>query len=207
MVKLTSTLKNSALLIGLSIMSMGTAQMGVAQAAQDYLSPIKQTNPPIGHYEFCKSNPSECGQIGQDKGPMQLTRTAWDKMLKINISVNKKIRPLTDMQIHGVEERWSIPKSVGDCEDYVLLKRVKLIKAGFSPADLLITVVLQPDGAGHAILTVRTDYGDYILDNMRNDVRLWHETGYRFIKRQSSQHAGAWMQLNEGSARSVGSTN
>ena len=44
----------------------------------------------------------------------------------------------------------------GDCEDFVLLKRKKLIAGGFSPSDLLITVVRKPDGEGHAVLTLRT---------------------------------------------------
>ena len=75
-----------------------------------------------------------------------------------------------------------------------------LMQKGFAPNDLLITVVLQPNGDGHAVLTVRTDYGDYILDNMRGDVRLWSETGYTFIKRQSSEHAARWTKLGPGSA-------
>lgn len=175
--------------------SILAASLTQSHASRDFLSPIQQTNPPIGHYEFCKQYSNECQVLGRDKGPMHLSRNAWSRMLEINNAVNNQIKPLTDMQIHGVEERWSYPNDVGDCEDYVLLKRHHLIQAGFSPADLLITVVLQPDGAGHAVLTVRTDYGDFVLDNLRNDVRLWHETGYRFIKRQSSEHAGAWMSL------------
>lgn len=171
------------------------ASMNNVQAARDFLSPIEQTNPPIGHYEFCKIYANECSRLGRDQGPMHLSRKAWSQILKVNSAVNSAIQPLTDMQIHGVEEVWSYPDQVGDCEDYVLLKRHHLISAGFSPADLLITVVLQPDGSGHAVLTVRTDYGDFVLDNLRNDVRLWHETGYRFIKRQSSEHSGAWMRL------------
>jgi predicted transglutaminase-like cysteine proteinase len=147
MVHINSTLKTGAILLGLGIASLSNAH-----AAHDFLSPVSQTNPPIGHYEFCKVNPNECSVIGRDQGPMQLSRKAWDKMLKINTAVNRKIKPLTDMQ-------------------------------------------------------VRTDYGDYVLDNLRNDVRLWHETGYRFIKRQSSEHAGAWMKLGNGNSGAVGTTN
>ncbi len=175
-----------------------------AQAASANLVAIGKTNPPIGHFEFCKSYAAECGRLGPDKGPMQLTRKAWGEMLSVNTRVNKAIRPDTDINIHGVEELWSYPRTVGDCEDYVLLKRHMLMEAGFSAQDLLITVVLQPNGEGHAVLTVRSDYGDYILDNMRGDVRLWSETGYTFIKRQSSEHAGSWTKLGTGSASLVG---
>ncbi|MDP2120113.1 MAG: transglutaminase-like cysteine peptidase [Hoeflea sp.] len=172
------------------------------------LVPAGKTNPPIGHYEFCRTYAGECEALGRDQGPMQLTRQRWAQMLEINTHVNRSIQPDTDLNIHGVEELWSYPRTVGDCEDYVLLKRLMLMEAGFSPQDLLITVVLQPNGDGHAVLTVRTDYGDYILDNMRSDVRLWSETGYTFVKRQSSEHAAHWTKLGPGNATTaVGAVN
>lgn len=164
-----------------------------------------QTNPPVGHYEFCRTHAGECMPLGPDNGPMELTRQAWSQMLEINERVNRQIIPDTDQRIYGVPELWAYPQTVGDCEDYVLLKRLLLIKSGFSAADLLITVVLQPNGEGHAVLTVRTDYGDYILDNMRNDVRLWSETGYTFVKRQSSENSAKWTKLGPGSTTRVGS--
>jgi len=183
---------------------LAVAFSSAAAAAPTNLVPTGKTNPPIGHFEFCKSYPAECGSLGKDRGAMALTRERWAQMLDINTSINQGIQPDTDLNIYGVEELWSYPRTVGDCEDYVLLKRHMLIEKGFSPSDLLITVVLQPNGDGHAVLTVRTDYGDYILDNMRGDVRLWSETGYTFVKRQSSEHAARWTKLGPGSATNVG---
>ncbi|HXV30629.1 MAG TPA: transglutaminase-like cysteine peptidase, partial [Sinorhizobium sp.] len=57
---------------------------------------------------------------------------------------------------------------------------------------------------GHAVLTVRTDRGDFILDNMRSKVLLWSETEYTFLKRQSSENAGRWVKLQDGRAVAVG---
>lgn len=202
MVQIKRTIKIGTYVLGLSLMFAGNSL-----AAQDFLSPIEQTNPPIGHYEFCKINQDECKVIGNDQGPMALSRKSWATLISVNNKINSDIKPLTDMQINGVEELWSFPTTVGDCEDYVLLKRRELMKQGFSAADLLITVVIQPNGAGHAVLTVRTDYGDFILDNMRDNVVLWHESGYRFIKRQSSVHAGAWMRLGDGKSPATASFN
>ncbi len=166
---------------------------------------LGNTSQPIGHYKFCRQYPGECNQRSRKKPPMTLTRSAWKKLIKVNYSVNQAIRPLTDFEIHGVEERWSYPQNVGDCEDYVLLKRNMLMRAGFSAADLLITVVKQPEGSGHAVLTVRTDLGDYILDNMRDKVLLWSETEYTFLKRQSSRHSGKWTKLQDSRPTIVGS--
>ena len=177
----------------------------IASAESVNMVTLGNTSQPIGHYRFCRQYPSECSQRTRRKAPMKLTRSAWKKLIQVNYSVNKAIKPLTDYEIHGVEERWSYPRNVGDCEDYVLLKRNMLMRAGFSPADLLITVVRQPDGSGHAVLTVRTDLADYILDNMRDKVLLWSETEYTFLKRQSSRHSGKWTKLRDSRPTIVGS--
>ena len=79
------------------------------------------------------------------------------------------------------------------------------MQAGIAPGNLLITVVLQPNGDGHAVLTVRTDRGDFILDNMRSKVLLWSDTEYTYLKRQSVENAGRWVKLQDGRAVAVGS--
>jgi len=166
---------------------------------------VGKANPPIGHYEFCQTYSSECAASQTDSGPMTLTEDLWKAILEVNYTVNSSITPLTDMEIYGVEERWTYPRSVGDCEDFALLKRKMLVDRGVDPSDLLMTVVLQPNGEGHAVLTVRTDHGDFILDNMRNKVLLWSETEYTYLKRQSSSNPGRWVKLQDGRAGIVGS--
>jgi predicted transglutaminase-like cysteine proteinase len=112
---------------------------------------------------------------------------------------------LTDWELHGQEEVWSYPGVAGDCEDYVLLKRQMLIEKGFSASDLLITVVRRPDGEGHAVLTLRTSKGDFVLDNLANDVKIWTQTPYKYLKRQASFHTGRWVNIQNGNPVVVGS--
>ncbi|TIN59485.1 MAG: transglutaminase, partial [Mesorhizobium sp.] len=95
-------------------------------------------------------------------------------------------------------------KGVGDCEDYVLEKRRQLSRMSISLADLLITVVRKPDGEGHAVLTVRTDEGDYVLDNLTDKVKPWDATGYRFLKRQAIDNTGRWVSIRGGQQVLVG---
>lgn len=196
----TSFLKAS--LIG-AFLSAAAAQSAFALPANMITGGA--TNPPVGHYEFCRSQPQECRANPGSDGPLALTREGWKKILEVNYDVNESVAPLTDKEIYGVEEYWAYPDKVGDCEDYVLLKRKRLMQAGFSPSDLLITVVLQPNGEGHAVLTVRTDRGDFVLDNMRNKVLLWSETEYTYLKRQSEQNSGRWVKLQDGRTVAVGS--
>jgi predicted transglutaminase-like cysteine proteinase len=155
------------------------------------------TSQPIGHHQFCVAHPAECGSISGTGRPAVLTQDLWSAIVEINVGVNHTITPMTDQEIHGVEEVWSYPTTLGDCEDYVLLKRRLLSERGFDLSQLLITVVLQPDGSGHAVLTVRTDRGDFVLDNMRDRVMLWSDTEYVFLKRQSLAHAGQWSKIND----------
>jgi predicted transglutaminase-like cysteine proteinase len=85
----------------------------------------------------------------------------------------------------------------GDCEDYVLLKRKMLMDAGWPREALLITVVRDKKGEGHAVLTVKSDKGEYVLDNQNESVLAWTETGYRFVKRQSQSDPNVWVSLGD----------
>src|SRR5664279_5762749 len=85
----------------------------------------------------------------------------------------------------------------GDCEDYVLLKRRMLMQAGWPREALLITVVRDKKGDGHAVLTVKTNKGEFILDNQEAQVLAWNKTGYRFVKRQSQSDPNLWVALGE----------
>jgi predicted transglutaminase-like cysteine proteinase len=69
------------------------------------------------------------------------------------------------------------------------------MEAGWPASTLLIAVVRQGDGSGHAVLMVRTDRGDLVLDNQEASIRVWNETPYQYIKRQSQAHAGQWVDM------------
>jgi predicted transglutaminase-like cysteine proteinase len=164
------------------------------------------TSQPIGHYEFCKSHPGECLIRPQSLAPAPMTNALWKQLVSVNAAVNAAVKPLSDMEIYGKDEVWAYPdKGVGDCEDYVLEKRRRLNRFGLSLADLLITVVRKPDGEGHAVLTVRTSKGDFILDNLTDKVRLWDETDYRYLKRQAMTNTGRWVSIRDDQQVLVGS--
>jgi len=163
------------------------------------------TSQPIGHYEFCQSHKSECRAGARNQAPAKVTEFGWATVRQINARVNRDITPMTDKELYGKDEFWTYPDDAGDCEDFVLLKRRMLMEKGFAAGDLLITVVRKPDGEGHAVLTLRTTQGDFILDNLNNDVKLWTETSYRYLKRQASFHAGRWVSIENGDAVMVSS--
>jgi predicted transglutaminase-like cysteine proteinase len=154
------------------------------------------TRPPLGWIEFCERQPGDCAGATTTPRDIALTSEAWRVLVRVNKRVNETIKPLSDLEHWGVVERWSYPDDgYGDCEDYVLLKRWMLIQSGWPREALLVTVVRDKKGEGHAVLTVISDKGDYVLDNQNEDILLWWKTGYRFVKRQSQSNPNVWVSL------------
>ncbi len=179
-----------------------TASLGNSAAVPNeralYVSVGETSRAPIGWVEFCIENKSECATRPTAPRDIVLTAKSWADLVKVNKWANDNIKPITDQEQWGVVERWNYPDNgQGDCEDYVLLKRRMLIQAGWPREALLITVVRDKKGDGHAVLTVKTDRGEFILDNQETEVLPWQKTGYRFIKRQSQSDPNVWVALNE----------
>ncbi|CCV13438.1 transglutaminase-like cysteine peptidase [Mesorhizobium sp. STM 4661] len=188
-------------------MAMQLSAWGTASAAGPaFMHTGGRTTQPVGHYELCQKLPRECSQRTQTQAPIELTRKLWARIVSINNSVNTRVEPRTDMEQWGKEEVWSYADSgFGDCEDYVLEKRRELMAIGVPAGDLLMTVARQSNGDGHAVLTVRTSLGEFILDNLKSKVLPWTATDYTYLKRQSSQNSGVWVTINDGRSDAVAS--
>jgi len=177
------------------VAALAPPAMGVAPAALAALGPARE---PMGWADFCKRYAGECGVR-----PLEPQTVVYDvktrrAVERLNREVNALIAPATDFEIWGVQERWDYPQDGrGDCEDYVLLKRKMLMDMGLPRQALLVTVVTDLQGDGHAVLTLRTDRGDFVLDNMDDAVKLWRETPYGFVKRQSQTDPNLWVSIGQ----------
>jgi predicted transglutaminase-like cysteine proteinase len=187
-------------IIAASMILTGALSASNAFAATTHMKTTGLTTQPIGHAMFCEQYSQECKIRNKTTKAPKLTRKGWKDLLEINHFANTNVTPVTDQEAYGVEEHWTYPKSYGDCEDYVLLKRYMLMQRGWPASSLLITVVKQPNGEGHAVLTVRTDRADYVLDNLQPLVKQWDETPYQYLKRQSVAHTGRWSKIKDSRA-------
>ncbi|MCV0429111.1 MAG: transglutaminase-like cysteine peptidase [Roseibium sp.] len=161
---------------------------------------------PIGYTQFCRDNTWACSDENYDPVVVRLDETLWQKLIEINAEVNRRVRPMTDEDLFGKVEHWSYPvDGYGDCEEYVLEKQRVLIEAGWPKSALLITVAKDMQNSGHAVLTVRTDHGDMILDNQIEAVLPWYSTPYRYIKRQSASSAMKWTGISDQRVTTVSS--
>jgi len=154
------------------------------------------TLPPMGYLQFCELHRSDCRLIGALVDRIQLTESKYTELKRVNDQVNTTVIPMSDLEHYGKLDWWTYPDDKkGDCEDYVLEKRRRLIERGWPESTLLITVVRDESNEGHAVLTVRTDEGDLILDNKRDDVVSWADTAYTFVKAQSQRDPLHWVSL------------
>jgi predicted transglutaminase-like cysteine proteinase len=151
---------------------------------------------PKGWSQFCRDLPAECRNTRSADTVKRMDAAAWRELGEINRRFNRQIVPMTDEEQYGVDERWTYASSgKGDCEDYVLEKRRELIRRGWPMSALLITVVIDKNGGGHAVLTVVSDKGEYVLDNQIDEVLPWSRTGLTFVRRQSPEDQNVWQDL------------
>uniref|UniRef100_UPI003BA9580D transglutaminase-like cysteine peptidase n=1 Tax=Stappia sp. TaxID=1870903 RepID=UPI003BA9580D len=180
-----------------------TMLMGLAEARADgdtgrFMKVGSVASAPAGHTGFCLEFPDECRSRGDQPVVVKIDSDRWDELIAINAEVNRRIRPVTDMELFGVEEYWTYPTDgAGDCEEYVLEKQRVLESRGWPRSALLITVVKDTNNSGHAVLTVRTDKGDVILDNQIEAVLPWYSAPYRFVKRQSASNPARWAAISD----------
>ncbi len=172
-----------------------TSTVPLGETKLHFETEFGKTLPPIGYVQFCATNQDECKLTAGKPEKLVMSADRWNLVYQVNTYVNGKIAPISDQDLYGEPERWTYPTDAGDCEDYVLLKKRFLQGLGFAAEALLITVVLDEKGEGHAVLSVTTDSGDFVLDNRRNDVLRWNKTSYTFLKRQSQANPLQWVAL------------
>ena len=190
-----------AALLGLLMGSAVAGATGVSEEVKNneqrasYAKTYGKALPPVGFVGFCARNPGECTPAGGKSVKLAMSPERWNLLYQVNTYVNGKIAPVSDQDLYGEPEYWAYPMDAGDCEDYLLLKKKYLEGLGFPPSALLITVVLDEKNEGHAVLTVTTSEGDFILDNRRNDIRRWNDLDYTYLKRQSPRDPRTWVAM------------
>ena len=169
-------------------------EAGVLKAT--YASIGNSTSVPYGWVDFCQRYAGECPDNDLVAMDINLSPGALKKLDRINRWVNNNIEPVSDMDHWGVVDQWDLPyDGKGDCEDYALMKRKMLIEEGFPRQALLMTVVKDSANEGHAILTIKTNHGEFVLDNLHSEIKPWSTTGYRFVKRQSQENPNVWVTI------------
>ncbi len=168
-----------------------------------HLTPKKSIAAPDGFAGICGSYGWACARSATNvvSGPAVLKLAD-----KVNRSVNRRTRQISDLAQYRKDEVWALPTARGgDCEDLVLLKKLRLQEAGVPASALLIATVLDLRGGRHAVLILRTQAGDVVLDSLDDRIRHWVETNYTFLKLQNPKNPKVWDAVFAGGRIPVGS--
>jgi predicted transglutaminase-like cysteine proteinase len=188
-------IRKGAQVLTLSVLAV-LAPSGVSASGESFAATGPETSVPYGWVDFCSRNGAECPDDMRAAEPIELTPQALRRIKAVNAYVNSTLEPVSDMDHWGVVDHWDYPTDgKGDCEDYALMKRRLLLNTGFPRQALLMAVVKEKNGDGHAVLMIRTKRGDFVLDNLEDDVLPWKETPYRFVKRQSEANPNFWVSI------------
>jgi len=164
---------------------------------------------PSGFREFCAREPDGCAgrEARSDAAPLVVEAGRKALLQQVNREVNDLIAPDDDARIYGVSEMWVNPladqargarrQARGDCEDYALAKRDRLIALGWAPEALFLAVGYHQSYGLHAVLIARTDEGDMVLDSRTPWIEPWSQTAYVWVKRQLAADSAVWVRPYE----------
>ncbi|WP_216665498.1 transglutaminase-like cysteine peptidase [Pseudoruegeria sp. HB172150] len=180
--------------IALSVAALTTPAISAnaLDAAHRAFIPITAVAPPpVAARELCARYSWACATT---VGRQSIRNTDMERVSFINKQVNRETREISDQRQYRIADRWSLPTRIGgDCEDFAIKKKYALISAGFPPESLLIATVLDGRSQPHAVLLVRTEAGDFILDNLNNEIRRWFASGYTFLRMQNPENPKSWV--------------
>lgn len=148
---------------------------------------------PSQYEDFCGRYPEACVLDGA--AVIEWTEEVLRILNEINARVNDEVMLVSDMDNLGLEENWSFPRDCrGDCEDFALEKRERIVDASFPRASLTIAFAFhEVQFFPHAVLLVETTNGTWVLDNLDDEVRCWDTVPYRFTRRERPD--GNWIRF------------
>ena len=176
--------------------ALGAVSSAAAFPAEPFMHEGNYALAPFAFVRFCLDYPAECAP-SPTTARVTLSDQGFTELTRVNRSVNQAIEPLPSGSEPPV---WRLDVRAGHCNDYAVQKRHNLIQLGWPANALALAVVRTPTGAGHLVLTVRTDHGDFVLDNRRPNVVAWQRTGYTWPIRQSERNPQYWVQIDQGAA-------
>ena len=183
------------MLRGLTLFLMLLGAAPAASFGASLMAVGDPVTPPKGFIDFCQRHPEDCRKTTDAPHVVRLTKERTVELDGVHRAVNHRIFYSRDSANYGRLEYWAYPYLFGDCEDYALEKRRRLIALGWPRSALLLTAAKMPDGSRHLVLVVVTDQGEMVLDNYIDAVVHWRSVNYEWLVRQSSFDESRWIDL------------
>lgn len=180
------------------------AESGFEPISSHFMRFGAEQEAPRGFTAMCATDRDLCNRedVAVETATPLITLPALDlnQLRSINRRVNAHVRQVSDESAFGEGELWRPsgqgPGAVGDCEDLALQKMVELRAAGYPASSLLLAVAYRRRIGLHTVLVVRTQSGDYVLDNMSWTVKPWAKVKYSWLSVQSPADPSRWHRLS-----------
>ncbi len=161
-----------------------------------FVETTKLTMGPLGHAVLCTKTKISCETTKSEDTHQFVTDQQHDLLVKVNLSINRSMKPRSDSMSEGFGDTWTIGGKFGDCEDYALTKLNALVQQGLPQSAFRIAIVKTQSGEGHALLVARTSGGDMVLDNLSPKIVSWNTTNYNWLMIQSTTNKRQWMSID-----------
>jgi predicted transglutaminase-like cysteine proteinase len=146
---------------------------------------------PPGFISFCLRQSTQCADEKPGAAPVHLDAGKRALIATVNSQVNRTTTWVHDSVRSEAKEHFDLVRNgKGDCEDMALTKRKMLNATGIPFHNLVLAIGRNGRGELHAVLVVRTDAGDLVLDSPDTAIRDWREAGLTWIKRQDGTALG-----------------
>ncbi len=149
---------------------------------------------PAGWLNWCLVRMARCAPDGPER-PLAATPQLMALLAAVQTEVNRAITP--EPEPVG-RDLWQVASVSGDCEDYALAKRQRLLAAGLPRGALRLATAKLPTGELHAVLAVDTDRGTLVLDNLHPEILPLRQLGYQWLSAQGSDETLLWRELAAG---------
>ena len=200
MMKAIVTLALSSLILGQaaesSAFQMASASRNLSARHDTFIAEKSEAVGPFAHALFCAQNPGDCQTSRRTRwgrAPVVMTERKQQELRRINSEINAAIEPRNDTKVNGFGDSWTLAPKAGDCEDYAITKRHKLISLGWPARAVRLAITYTGSGEGHMVLVVRTSEGDLVLDNRIDTIRAWNKTGLKWKMMQASLDPRKWV--------------
>jgi predicted transglutaminase-like cysteine proteinase len=161
-------------------------------AEQKHIRELSRSTAPFAHVLFCTKSPRECMRSKDTPAAIPLDQTRKDELEAVNNQVNRQIRPRND----GGFDTWTLNPKTGDCEDFAITKRHLLIEKGWPTSVLRLAMGYTSGGEGHLVLIVRATSGDFVLNNLTNEILPYQNAGLSWQMIQSSRDPKIWYRMS-----------
>ena len=146
---------------------------------------------PAGWLNWCMADRGRCAPAARPR-PVRATAALLALLESVQARVNDALTPRAEPP---GQDLWQLGAASGDCEDYALAKQAALRAAGLPAGAARLVTARLPHGELHAVLTVETNRGTLVLDNLQRRVVPMNDLDYAWLRAQGFDRTLRWRQL------------